>query len=678
MKVWKTFRKITAVLLAIVAMAAVQCFPQVCSAVSNKMFYVSQAQSLALADSEDIKKIYNEIFLKKMKYTEAVSGIQAKAKNKGTFRWTPLLSFKFPQPLNYIEDYELTMKPAALTAEITVLQHKMNDMRFDVIDKVNRAFFDVYTAQEKMLFNGQILALTKTELSRNKARLAVGMAKQTDIDTAEKSVKKLTEDVSTLKREFELAKEELSDTVKLNLTTGYTFASPIQTADIKRQNLDGIITHALNNDQLVYETRIAESTALMGLNHGERLMREQYGSQMNLINPFISAFKNGKDVDKAVFKMEYDRMLKSFDKPWDSEFRILFWSFSKEFLKGEISGTRYVEDEMFGVYNLCMEYAAARKEREDAQKALEKQIRSEYEALVTIKNAAFSMIETQKNALLQMDRAAALNRIGKAEFDEVKEKQTDYQTIQIDVLDAMAVYNESLSAFDRLTCGAVTALLRGEDLSKDAGTAGLSIPGEDAFYYIYNDVADLTFVFGLDIPRDYEPEITHYEIWYEGVQIGTRSPIAAAIKHLTLVNAESDFLTVRVFNGDDFVGECEVDTAVPREKLPIEKTSAEEEVPAESTAGTYEVITETVGGVSTSSIQMNFDAASGIAFYKITYGEKDVFKSELTPASDKFTYLTLLISALDRAKIEFYGQNKESLGQGRFDTLTQEIIKVNS
>ncbi|MCL1823706.1 MAG: hypothetical protein FWG44_05840, partial [Oscillospiraceae bacterium] len=601
-------------------------------------FSLTQAQTIALSNSPEIKKIYNQIILKKMKYTEAVKGIQAKAKNKKTLRWSPLLSFKLPEKLNLIEDFELVMKPIALTAEIVNLQHDMNDKRFAVLSKVSKAFFEVYVLQEKSRFKEEILEISKTELDRNLARLAVGMAKQSDIDIMQKSVEKLTEEVAQLKRSFQIAKEELGDIVKLDVTTNYRFAPPLQTAEISREKLEEIIEYTLNNDQTVYEARIAESIELMNLDQYERLMRAQYGSKMDRINSFINAVRSGLDLDFAAFQLQYNEMLKTFDKPWDGSIKIIFFKFTKEFLKGQISGTRYIEDEMYAVYTACMEYSAARKEREAAEKELRNQVKSEFEALVTAKNVAFSMLRTKEDTRVQLERVISLNKTGKAEYEEVKEKQDDYQAVQIDAIDAMASYNTLLTNFDRLTCGAVTILLKGKGLDTNAGGGGLSLPGEDLYYYIYNDVADLTFVFGIDVPDEFEPEITHYELWYENRQIGERTEADKRIRHLTLVNGDSDYLTVRLFDEDEFIAEAVIDTTTPRDILPVPKAEkADGDKTLEKKVGTYTVSTNVTGTVNTSKITLNFDISANAGFYKIVYGNNDVYNSELIPAADSFT-----------------------------------------
>ena len=120
-----------------------------------------------------------------------------------------------------------------------------------------------------------------------------------------------------------------------------------------------MVDYTLENDQTVYEAQMAASTALMNLESYESLMRNEYGGKFDRIQSFVNIAKNGGDVDYAAFMMAYKEMLTDLDRPWAGSIRILFFRFTKEWFKGEIDGTRYIEDEMYAVYTACMEYANA-------------------------------------------------------------------------------------------------------------------------------------------------------------------------------------------------------------------------------------------------------------------------------------------------------------------------------
>jgi hypothetical protein len=651
----------------ILSVAIVRPAPAVAATLSP--FTLAGAEQMALASSSEISKTYSQILLKKINYTGAVTSINAKMKNKRTLRWSPLLSFKFPEKLNLTDEFEMQVKPQALTSEITVLQHQMNDLKYEVISKARQAYYAVYAAQEKSAFTDTMLKDARAELVQNQARLFAGQAKQSDIDTIQKNVDKLTSDLSQSLRTFEKSKKDLSDIVKLNVTTGYRFLNPLKDADITRSQLDGIISYTLNADHAVYEARSAESLALVNLNLAERLMRGKYGGAMNQLNGFISAARSGGDIDYAAFQISYQKMLKDIDARWQGKFRILFIKISREFLKGQIDGIRYIEDEPYALYSACMEYATARKDRISAENDLRKQIESDFEALVTSRNASNALATSVKETKKDIERLQILNRVGKADFEEVKDKQADYQALQIDAFDVLTTYNELLVAFDRLCCGAVTQYFKGKNFSTDSGGGALSFPTEDGqiWYYIYGDVAELTFKFGLDVPDDFDPEVSHYELWFEGSKISGRVPVDQIFTHLTLDYGDTQMLTVRLYNGDSFVAECEIDTSEPRGPLPIEKKAAASDED-EKVIGTYAIETKIVGSVNTSVLTPTFNADLGIESYTLVYNGNSIGNGEAVPKDQGFSYLSLLVNDIADVNLLAYNGDGDKLYDAYFVT----------
>lgn len=654
-------RRTTGALLA-AALLAAACSPSFAGA-ANKTLLQAQAQTMAVANSSDISKQTNEITLQKMKYVEAVDAIKAKVKNLTSFRWTPLLSFKFPEKLNMTEEYDLQIKPITLQADITTMQHELDDLRYAALLEVNTAFLDAYMLQEKVAFTEERLENAQTELERNQLRLRTGDATQADIDKMEKSVETLENELSTQKRNFETAKSDLSDMIGMDVTTGYTFEDAMITAAIPRESLEDIINYTLENDHGYYSAKMAASTALLNLNAYESLMRNQYGSKINRIMSFVNAAKNGQDVDYAAFQMAYKEMLTDLDSPWAGKFRILFFTFTKEWLKGEISGTRYIEDEMYAIYTACMEYANAKKEQESTEDALRKEVSSQYETIVNAENAYRAMKDSAEEMREDYEKLLALNRMGKATYEEVSDKLEEYQAAQLEAMDLLSDYNELLYSFDRLTCGAVTKYFSGESLTTDSGSAADSYAEIDtpdgAYYHLYTSVEDMVFTFGVEIPEGYTPEVTDFEIWYEDQQIGARTPIDEEIRHLALDYGESSTLTLRLYDGDDFVGECEIDARVPRDTIDFfqgETQAAEEQI------GTYTMTASSVGDMTMTTLSLSIDATVGAAYYLVTYDDgKPVGSSEPTAIDGSLRYLTMLAASAEDVRLVLYDDSRSEI-----------------
>ena len=647
---------------------------------SSRTFRLEQAQRMALSASSDIRKQNNQIILKRMKYVEAVEGIRAKVKNLRSFRWSPLLSFKFPQQLDLTEEYDLNVKPLTIQTEIDTLKHGLDDLKYEITHKVNQQYFEVYLLQETTAFTQSRLNDAKTQLERNKASLRTGKATQSDVDRAQKSVDTLTKDLSGQLREFESAKTKLSELVGVDVTVGYTFSNPFKTAAIPREQLENLTQYTLDHDQSFYEAKAATSTAKLNVDSYERLMRSQYGSKMNTIQTYINMAKQGMDVDYGAFQIKYKEMLKKLDKPWAGKIRILFFKFTKEWFKGEIDGTRYIEDEMYAVYTACMEYGNAKKDQDALEKDLRSQVRDTYEGVVTGWNTYETLQGLVAESKETLDRLLVLNRMGKATYTEVADQQEAYQVAQQDALDALKEYNVTLSEFDRLTCGAVTKYLKGTGMGLDTGEGGDAYavldPINDPYYYIYTSVADLTFYIGVSIPDGFEPMIDSFEVWYTGTQIGERTQVGTELRHLTLDYQDTSELTIRLYNGGTYVDECTVDASVPRDVLDIQRKEAETET--ERVIGSYMVNTTMEGGVSVSELKLIINAVEEASTYTLTYGDRGIYTTDKHPVTESFTYLTLLIASLENVTVKLYDKGGEELMDVRFDTSTQELVTTVS
>lgn len=650
------------------------------AALSSRTFCLEQAQRMALSTGSDIRKQNNQIILKRMKYVEAVEGIRAKVKNLRSFRWSPLLSFKFPQQLDITEEYDLNVKPLTIQAEIDILRHGLDDLKYKITHEVNQQYFEVYLLQETTAFTQSRLDDAKTQLERNKAGLRTGKATQSDVDRAQKLVDTLTKNLSNQLREFESAKTKLSELVGVDLTVGYTFSNSFKTAAIPREQLENLTQYTLDHDQSFYEAKAATSTAKLNVDSYESLMRSQYGSKMNIIQTYINMAKQGMDVDYGAFQIKYKEMLNKLDKPWAGKIRILFFKFTKEWFKGEIDGTRYIEDEMYAVYTACMEYGNAKKDQDALEKDLRSQVRDTYEGVVTGWNTYETLQGLAAESKETLDRLLVLNRMGKATYTEVADQQEAYQVAQQDALDALKEYNVTLSEFDRLTCGAVTKYLRGAGMGLDTGEGGDAYavldPIHDPYYYIYTSVADLTFYIGVSIPDGFEPMVDSFEVWYAGTQIGERTQVGTELRHLALDYQDTSELTIRLYNGSAYVDECTVDASIPRDVLDIQRQETETET--ERVIGSYMVDTTLEGGISVSELKLTINAVENAAAYTLSYGEQGIYTTDKHLITEPFTYLTLLITSLEDVTLRLYDNGGGELMDVRFDTSTQELVTTVS
>jgi len=639
--------------------------PPFAAAAVDKVLLIEQAQNLAITSSRAISKKTNEITLQKIKYVESVAKIKAKIKNLTTLRWSPLLNFKFPQDLNMSEEYDLNIKPVTLQADIATMQHELDDLKYAALLEANKNYSQAYVLQEKCAFTESRLDNAREELKRNKLQLRSGGATQSDIDKMEKSVSTLETELSNQKRNFENAKITLSETIGIDVTSGYTFRNALYTAAVPREKLQDIVNYTIANDHEYYTAKMETSTALLNLNAYESLMRGQYGGKLDSVMPFVNAVKQGQDVDYSAFQLEYRAVLKEIDRPWEGYWRILFFKFAKERLKGEISGTRYVEDDLYALYTSCMEYDNARKAQETAEKRLKREVEVSFESLVSAENSYRAMAQTVADQKASYEKLLVGNRMGSITYDEVSSKLEDYQAAQVDELDLLASYNELLFEFDRLTCGAVTKYFRGETLTTDSGSSAdsfssISTP-DGAYYHINTSVADMVFTFGIEIPEGYEPEVTAFEIWYDGQQIGGRTQSDQEIRHLALDYKETSVLTVKLFDGDNYVGECEIDARVPRDTLDF-FSGGGEDADTKEQVGTYMMSMSTVGDMKIAEMSLKINASEGVSFYRLTYDDgRPVGSDQLLKTDESFRYLSMLVPSIEDVVLVLYGENRNEL-----------------
>ncbi len=644
---------------------------------ADKALLIEQARLMAISNDDEIKRHHNEIILKQMKYLESVEEGRAKYKNKSSFRYTPLLSFKFPEPFTMSETFEIEVEPLTLQVEVRTLQFELNDLRYKALAEANQNFLDVYISQETIAFEEEILESLKVELKRVEGRVLTGEATQNDVEVLQSSIESSESALAEMKTDFQKQKEALTETIGIDVTSGYVFRNPLEELDLPRTELESVVQYTLENDYMVYEANAQVSVAYLNLTSYETLMRNQYGGKMDIIQNYVNMAKLGMEVDYTAFQTAYDQFLINIDAPWDKSIRILFFTFTLEWFKGEISGSRYIEDDMRALYTACMEYENKVKDRDTMEKTVRGQVEEMYESVRKAYNGFESAETLAEEMRTSLDRIVALNQVGLATYDEVQDAQSSYQQSQMEALTALSDYNELLVEYDRMTCGAISAYLSGAGMGTDLGSGGDTFVNVDPilepYYYIYTTVEDLAFHIGISIPEDYEKSITAFEIWNEGIQIGERTPIEEELRHLTLDYQGSNLLTVRLYDGDTYVEECEIDAMVARDRLSLGES---EIVVPRRNLGSYKVETETRGELSTSVLTLDISSAVEAESFLIRYGEKEVYASEKIPLTDGFTYLTLVIESLDLVTLELYDEADELVYRAYFDTVTGSVIEL--
>lgn len=646
---------------------------------ADKTLSLQQAQKVAIAKSSKRVKILNKIELQEIKYSAAVKSIQMKKKNMSTFRWTPLLSFKFPEQPTLADEYEWQYKPLQITSTISSLQHQLLDDQLETKESVSNLYVQIYINQEKIAFLEENLEQAQTTLTRNRARLAVGEATQSDIDKLQQSIDRLTTDISLQKRSFETNKNKLSKLINQDVTTGYTFQNPLQQADIPRNILDNLIQYTLDNDQSYYEAKMDTRLAYTGMNMMESMMRSQYGNKMNNIMPFINQIKAGDSVDSGAFKNAYKQMLDNVDAPWNGTKKILFIRIKKEWFKGAVDGSRYVEDDPYALYTGALEYMDALKEQNSLQDELTNSVKSGFE---TLKTAQIAYNDAKKSCDVleqEVEKNTRLNLLGKVSYEELSDLQEEYRNQESETLDLLAEYTQLLYSYDRLTCGGITAYLEGTDVDMKAAQGGNSFIAKElegkAYYYINYRVEDNIFVMGVSIPDNYSLDITDYALYVNDMQIGDVTPIDEELEHLALDLDQVDKAQIFLYDGQELVDVREIDSSVNQAELPINGGYTLEHKESVQTVATYIYTLQKT--TNTVSMKITPKDSEQIAYYRLTDTDGNAVNGdELIPIDEEFTYLSLLVGNLSGLNIIFYDSQEQELYQGMFNTGSSSITII--
>lgn len=647
-----------------------------CLVQANEALSISQAKALALANSHEYKRLKSKIDIKYVAYKEAVKKLQLKKKNMSTFRWSPLLSFTFPTKPDLVDEYEFIYKPLSIRAEISVLEHQLLDQVYIVYEQISNLYTQIYTLQERLIYQEELLDDMQDTYGRNQARLYMGKASSFDLKQMEKSISTLTKTIASQKREFEQKKQKLSELIKIDITSGYTFLDPYIDAFIERDYLDKLIEYTLEKSHACFEAKMAMRMAEVSLDTNYNLMYAQYGNKMNTIEVFIKQVKAGEELDFDIFKEAYNRLLLDVDSPWLGKKKILFIQIPKEWFKGEIDGVRYIEDEPYALYTAALEYQEAGKDYNDTKKEVENQVRDSFESLVTARNSYLSIkgqVEELKESVL---KAEYQNIRGELTYGEYKDLEEEYRECQMELLDSLDFYSQLLYSFDRLTCGGATALLSGEFLELQAIAGGNSYLEEEkvegAYYYIQPKIEDRIFELGIYLPEDYKIEITDFELWCDGIRIGERTPVEKTLRHLVLSKSGIQKVFLRLYQDGTFIDDCEIDAQAYKGELKVVEGYQVIKKEEKRTIAEYQYEKNNDTGIA--ALILKPYAAEKIGYYKIQDAAgQSLFLDELIPIDSQFSYLSLFLADLEEITVEFYGENQEFLYNGYFDMSTMTV-----
>ena len=679
--------------------------PEKVSAASGKLS-LSAAKNVAVARSSKIDALELQITTKQASRDSAVRSLRAREKNMRTFRWSPLLNFKFPTKPSEAEAFEFQFKPTQLEYQIKDIQHKITDEELAEYEKVSNLYIQIIQAQQQIDFVNERLKNVQKAYEKAQVKQQVG-------EMSEEQVKKLSDRLSALKSEksaqetkLQRGKEKLGKEVGFDITTGYTFDNAFATAEMSRKNIEYLQTYALERDHTVYEAQQAADLALLSLQTNYSLFSGQYGAYIGTISTYVQQAMNGSDVNQKAYNTAYNKFLEQIDEPWSGSYRILFISFPKSYLKGDSDGMNWIEDDPKVLFTDTMDYVSARKELENTKDDIKTSIEEGYdtyaEARKTYLSANTEYLELQSSLAADEIR----NLMGELTDDEYDAEKQEFEAAETSLNEALGAYSQTLYSYDRTCCGGVSQFLvmasgvSGSDGSSNKkkldSLEGITKTG--AHYSLRSIVADAEFLLTIDVPEyndvellpdgsknpDYFPwSITDFELRVDGKTVGEKTPKDGAVRHLKFDTENADSVVVRLWNGREFIDDVVIDPTVSYGPLDIVVAYETPDGRDGGVLGTYEVLEDTTTDMikieftfDQEAVKSAFGAGKEAAFYNLSADRTlYLFSDHLVEASEPFSYLSFIRGDLAQLTLRLFDSEGTFLGGARFDTVNNRLVK---
>ncbi len=664
----------------------------------GKLLRLATAKAVAIANSEKIEALDMQIAAKQAAKESAIKSLSEKQRNMSTFRWSPLLNFKFPTDPNEAEAFEFAYKPTQIQYDIDTLKHKIEAEKLAVSEKVSGIYIDIITSIAECTFLEQRIDSLQKAILKNKARLAEGTASQAQIDQQQKKLDGYKSELSSEENKLQRAKEKLGTELGFNVTQGYTFEDAFLSTRISRSNIEYLQNYAIERDQTVFEAKQNLELARLTLMTNYSLMKSQYGNDINMISGYVTQSLDGSKVNRRSFKTDYDKFLKKIDQPWQGKYKILFFSFPKEWFKGDIDGIRYVEDDPYVLYSATLDYESALKDYNNTCNEIRAAVEDGYDNLMETRKSYKIAVSELNSLRRQLIYDEALNALGQLSIEEYDTELAEYEKARSSVKETLSLYTHTLYEFDRTTCGGASAYFAEELISTNTGYAGLASSGNDAYgmdavslmspiirkgatYSIRSIIDSEEFMLYIDIPEDFEYTVTHFELYSDGKKIGNKTPKLQAIRHLRLTLDDVDSVYIRLYNEDEIIDDCSIDPDVNYGPLNITVGYEMPDAQSDKKVGTYTVEDNSATDMiklrfefDQKGVEKNFNTTEAVKFFNLS-AEKNLylFSNDLVSVDDAFSYMSFIKSDLDQLTVRMFSEDGEYIGGAYFNMDDQSL-----
>ena len=658
--------------------------------IPQKNLSLSNCKNMAYATSEKLDALNDKLTAKTAAYENCVKAVEVKKEYVKHFHWKFLFSFDLPRDLTFEEIQQTTMDPMTALQEAKQVKEEMVALKMDLDQSVSDLYIEIYKARQSNEIDDERLYLANEKVAKIKAMVATGEKNEEDVKEAEQVVKDIESRILSTTRTHDANAKKLGKLIGLldeygNLSdptlAGYKFAAPYRSdiiGKVDRKDLPWMQRYTLDHDSGIFESRGAKSLAYLNVTtvYSAIAGNVQWHDLM-IIKPYYDAVIQGRTINKRDLKNANKEFLRAIDRYWDGYYKIGFWpllfKFEKTMFKGKSDGTWYMQDSPDALFETILENYTANKENKNTESDKEMAVEDAFNVFIGLRN---SLLTTQEQKATQYDKwqeSKVEYRIGELGVNEYNAVLKAYEDLELQELDSLTTFSENVNSLNRITCGALDQLLGGGDLSNEFGeqlVVANDIPG--ASYYIVPKYDQLMFDLGVSVPEDFKYNISDFELWCDNTQIGTRTAVGSTIRHLMETTANVETVIIRLYDGQNFLADCQIDPGLLQGPLLIPEYNENEKI--DNQVGTYELTTPEEG--ITCTIKLVPNTIENMGFF-VLYDKngKAIGGDTKRKVDEGIQYLAELKESLADVTIKCYDKDEQYLYDATFDIANSAVIK---
>ena len=662
---------------------------------------VAEAQRLAILHDEKLKSIKTKTAFQHIKRKQAQEGVADIRKKERTVRFSLLFSIKMPEKHGLPKEADLLAKLPTIDSETAVLEQEAIDRELVVKELACKTVIKTYSLQESIRARSESLQLEEANLARMKNRVLLGVASQKDLDALKSDCEAEKQELMTLRQKLENEAGKLSELIGQDVSNGCVFKNPLTTIVVPREKTNTMVDYAMQNRYDVHQAEAARKLACRNVELLYEIYQQQFESKAKVLENEV---RSEDAVDYDAFIRKYEEFLTNVDQPWEKVYTIwlLFFKINipKEWFKGEFSGARYFEDKKYALPEMMRERDDAKAQEAIVKKTVEESVRSSYEVLMELERAYRSgSLECERLGRVY-EETKVRNMLGTATFAETQQAKSNLDQAQKDERERLVGYNELLASLDKDTCGWVSQFKKGEDLINVSVSSGDSLGNPKPSYLIQTTIDPLQATFSLTIPEGSGVLAEEYELWVGDCRVGRRMKVPEPMVVLPVEITGMKRVTVKLFEGNEFVDEAEFDGLQTSGKLGFKVSAArndlisqerEDALRAEVMIFEEEDNKEEVGAYLIEDLVVSknagvfkkfvlSEAPTGAAYYKLNIEEReDAFLTDhnMHSIDKEIVKLGLMFEDESKVVIVFYDGGRTELFRARLEPVRKGIIRID-